>query len=178
MVPERVCLCGFMGSGKTTVGTALARRLDYDFVDLDARIEQIEGQSIAQIFHASGEACFRELEEREGLAMLKRNRIVVGLGGGALASPRLLQAVCRSSFLVYLTAPPAELYRRTRAHGERPLLARAPCYSEFLQVFEARMIERQPGYERAELQVDTDGLMPDQVAERIWQALRTAPADA
>src|ERR1700681_4889174 len=94
-VPEyrMVCLTGFMGSGKSTVGRLLAAQLAWRFADLDAEIENESGLSISQIFAQKGEAVFRDIEHERlarvlGSASERNARLVLALGGGTFAQPR------------------------------------------------------------------------------------------
>src|SRR5271169_2079149 len=107
-----VFLVGFMGSGKNTVGQELARRLSWDFVDLDARIEAREGQTIPEIFRVHGEPAFRSAETNalRDLARSLARDSVVALGGGAFVQEtnRELLRAWRS---VFLDAPVSELWQ-------------------------------------------------------------------
>ena len=85
--PTRVVLVGFMGSGKTSVGRVLARRLGYLFEDMDRRIEERTGRTIADIFREDGEEAFREMECEEARALVSLPRRVVAAGGGAFTRP-------------------------------------------------------------------------------------------
>src|SRR5271168_5003399 len=94
-VPECrvVCLTGFMGSGKSTVGRLLAAQLAWRFADLDNEIERDSGLSISQIFAQKGESVFREIEHEcldraLGSASARNTRMVLSLGGGTFAQPR------------------------------------------------------------------------------------------
>src|ERR1700674_3023375 len=89
---QTICLAGFMGSGKTTVGTLLARQLAWRFVDLDDRIEESAGITIAQFFERHGESAFRQLEAEQlraalGRALELKEGTVLALGGGTYAQP-------------------------------------------------------------------------------------------
>ena len=91
-----ICLAGFMGSGKTTVGTLLARQLAWRFEDLDVRIEQSTGLAISTIFERRGETAFREIEREEFEKTLGRvaesgEPIVLALGGGTYAQPGMVE---------------------------------------------------------------------------------------
>src|SRR5712664_1277785 len=90
--PQIVCLAGFMGSGKTTIGTLLARQLAWRFVDLDDRIEESAGLRISEFFERHGEPAFRSLEAEQFRAVLGRaaetkESVVLALGGGTYAQP-------------------------------------------------------------------------------------------
>lgn len=119
-----VYLTGFMGTGKSVVGRALARRLRRSFVDLDAAIERASGKSVAELFEKRGEAAFRRLERAALVKTAKRGGLVVALGGGALLDKRNLALVEKTGVLVKLTCSRRELVRRLRASRfSRPLLA-------------------------------------------------------
>jgi shikimate kinase len=170
MGPDRVCLCGFMGAGKTEVGRRLASLLGYAFLDLDDVVSESENQGIPRLFSEKGEAYFRACEDREARTLLDRRQIIVALGGGALTGADLLTRVRERSCLVYLQASPEVLFGRIRG-GDRPLLAGVENIADFRRVHDALMENRRPGYEQAELTVETDALNAAQVTERIFQAL-------
>lgn len=109
-----------MGSGKTTVGLALARLLNWQFLDLDDEIERDAGRPISEIFDSEGEAEFRERETRAILNMTGRRETVIATGGGAVVSPDNRAALYRLGPIVCLDAPPAVLWDRA-CHGDRPL---------------------------------------------------------
>ncbi len=120
-----IWLTGFMGSGKSTVGRALARRLDLPFIDLDHEIERREGRTISAIFAESGEAAFRESERRALQGLSTAAEPVVATGGGIVIDPRNRQLMDHTGLRVWLNCPPAELARRlaadSAAGAHRPL---------------------------------------------------------
>ena len=123
-VRATVYLTGFMGTGKSVVGRALARRLRRAFVDLDAEIERAAGASVAEVFSRRGEAAFRRLERRALQKTARRGGLVVALGGGALLDKRNAALVGRTGVLVKLSCSRRELVRRLRpARASRPLLS-------------------------------------------------------
>src|ERR1700687_5226873 len=116
--PRLVCLAGFMGSGKSTIGQLLARQAGHRFVDLDTLIEQRSGLSIRDFFERHGEARFRELERETLVHILgeiseKGQPAVLALGGGTYAQPSN-QAVLREqgAAVVWLDCPVDELFAR------------------------------------------------------------------
>jgi shikimate kinase len=148
---------GFMASGKSTVGQELARRLDWDFVDLDTRIEARERQTVAEIFREHGETGFRLAETNAivdllsdiGRDSLTRNS-VVALGGGAFAQQGNRELL-RQWPSVFLDAPATELWQRSLTDGiERPLRTDP---ERFAQLYE----ERLPFYREATMTVVTSG---------------------
>jgi len=143
--PGPVALVGFMGAGKSSVGRALAARLGLAFVDCDEVIAR-EAGPIPQIFARSGEAGFRSLERevvRRVLADAGVHPRVVALGGGAVLSSEVREALAGFPLVVWLTAPIDDLWRRVTSGGEaeRPLAAD-------LEAFRARYEERAALYEQ------------------------------
>jgi shikimate kinase len=169
-VARTVCLVGFMGAGKSSVGRALAGRFGCGFVDLDDRIEAREERSIAEIFRQSGEAEFRRAEHaalRDLLSELGSSSSVIALGGGAFVqadNARLLQQACIPS--VFLDAPVEELFRRCQEQQlDRPL-RRDP--EQFRKLHEAR----RAGYMAAALRVETSGKDVETVAAEVANSLK------
>jgi shikimate kinase len=167
---RRVCLIGFMGVGKTTVGKALARRLGWSFRDLDEVIERRHGKSVAVIFAEDGEPEFRRLESAALEDLLNgneaRGNLVLALGGGAFVQPHNRRALEKSGAItVLLEAPLAELRRRCLGDGRtRPL---AGDERQFEQLFTAR----RSAYGLAQARVDTMKKDVEQVAGEIEQVL-------
>ena len=117
-----LALVGFMGAGKSAVGMGVAHRRSLPFVDSDAVIEEQMGP-IAEIFAVHGEAHFRAVERDVCTALLERARavpMVVSLGGGAVLSEDVREALRGVTHVAWLTAPPDVLWERVAAGGERP----------------------------------------------------------
>jgi len=149
-----ILLCGPMGSGKSSVGRALAELLGWPFVDSDACIERDAGLSVAQIFEREGEAGFRR-RERETLGSLPARGSVIALGGGAVEAPENREILRGKGNLVWLDARPETLVARIGADAGRPLLSGldTPARIERLRELSTR---RAPAYASAELRVETD----------------------
>jgi shikimate kinase len=166
-----------MGAGKTTVGRIMAKRLGWEFCDLDERIERRQGRSVAVIFRHSGEAAFRDLEHaelRRLLSALLGRPVVVALGGGAIAQPRNLSLLRRRKFpIVFLDAPIETLRRRclrqARLAGiQRPLLGT-------MTEFRNRHARRHESYRRASLRTETVGRRPSSIASQLITTLHLVP---
>jgi shikimate kinase len=167
--PNRIVLVGFMGSGKSAVGTRLAVRLGYGFEDMDRRIEKRTGRSIAAIFAEQGEEAFREEELREADAIAQLDRRVVATGGGAFAQPQTRARLQEGALTVWLRCNTEELLARVPADGTRPLAGNRA-------IMRALLAEREPSYRLADLEVDTSGATPGQVANRIADLIEQSSA--
>jgi shikimate kinase len=153
MPVRAVFLVGFMASGKTTVARELARRLDWDFVDLDTLIESRERQTISEIFRDRGESAFRLAETsalRDLTESLERNT-VIALGGGTFTQTKNRELL-RSCPSVFLEIPLDELWHRSfQDPTKRPL--RNDNLAEFARLYESRL----PFYRQATMTVVTSG---------------------
>ena len=153
-------LLGFMGSGKTTI----ARKLDSDFVDMDALLEERLGMSIARFFEEKGEVAFRQLEE-EVLADLLKTDKVISTGGGIVISPRNRALLKQNSDNIYLKASFEILYQRISADkdNQRPLFLKN-SKEELLAIFN----ERQAWYQEvASKVIDVSKLSPEEIIEEL-----------
>ena len=153
-------LLGFMGSGKTTI----ARKLDSDFVDMDALLEGRLGMPIARFFEEKGEAAFRQLEE-EVLADLLKTDKVISTGGGIVISPRNRALLKQNPDNIYLKADFETLYQRISADkdNQRPLFLK-----NSKEGLAAIFNERQVWYEEVANQiVDVSSLSPEEIIEEL-----------
>ncbi|MGK5553532.1 shikimate kinase [Actinomadura kijaniata] len=165
MAPKAV-LIGPPGSGKSTVGTALAERLDVALRDTDADVEAAAGKPISDIFVDDGEERFRALERAAVAAALAEHDGVLALGGGAILAPET-QELLAGHTVVYLQVGLAEAVKRVGLNSARPLLVLNPR-SQLRKLLE----ERLPIYERlAVITVATDQRTPDEVVEEIVKEL-------
>lgn len=158
-----ITLCGFMGSGKTTVGRIVADALGCPFMDLDELIVKKAGKPIPQIFSEDGEAAFRQTEAallRQTVSKYAENTAVLALGGGAVTTPASATLLREKTVCIYLKAFLDTLLQRLE--GET---AGRPLADDRLA---ERLAAREPLYEEtAHVIVDTDGLSPEQVADEI-----------
>ena len=159
-------LVGLPGSGKTTVGQAVAARTSRRFLDLDQEIERREGRSISQIFGEKGEPYFRakERELTEELALV--GNMIVAPGGGWAADPDVVSIVCPPSRLVYLrVTPETALKRLGPMRMMRPLLSRPDPLAELRRILQAR----KAAYESAAYVVSTELYDLKGVIEKITE---------
>jgi shikimate kinase len=169
----KAVLVGLPGSGKSTIGRRLARALGVRLLDSDVAIEQQTGRTIADIFATDGEQEFRRIEEGVIRAALVEHDGVLSLGGGAVTSPGVRDALAGHT-VIYLEINANEGVRRTGGNTVRPLLA-GPDRAD---KFRALMATRVPLYRRvATMRVDTNRRNPGAVVRYIVSRLQ-APAGA
>lgn len=176
MLPTRIFLTGFMGSGKSTVGPELARTLGYEFLDLDQEIEQRAGKPIPVIFSTEGEAAFRKLEADMLREVAQRKHTVVALGGGALTFEENLHVALSSGLVVYLKVPTEHLVRRLRGRTGRPLIMGSEgstLSDEALRQRVDMMIGvREPFYSQAHVTIETGGMDFGETVDAVLRAVR------
>lgn len=159
-------LVGLPGSGKTTVGEAVAERLGRTFLDLDQEIERREGRSISEIFGEKGEPYFRRKEEEVTEELTLVGNMVIAPGGGWVTNPRNIAKVRPPSKLVYLrVSPDAAFERLGPLRGMRPLLSRPDPLAEL----ERLLSQRRGAYESADAVVDTELYELQRVIEKVVQ---------
>ena len=169
MAPKAV-LVGLPGSGKSTIGRRLSKALGVSLLDTDAAIEQRTGRTIADIFAADGEQEFRRIEEEVVRAALAEHDGVVSLGGGAVTTPAVCEALAGHT-VIYLEISAREGVRRSGGNTVRPLLA-GPDRAE---KFRALMAKRTPLYRRvATIRVNTNRRNPGAVVRHIVSRLEAA----
>ena len=170
---QMLCLAGFMGSGKTTVGGLLARQLAWRFVDLDDRIEASAGLRIPEIFERLGEPAFRQMEADQLRAALGRvfefnESIVLALGGGTYAQPGAPEFLRAAGVpVIWLDTPVEALLARCMTMTGRPLFRDENSFRALYQ-------QRLPSYQLAEHRVDSSGDPGRVVAEILSRGIVSA----
>ena len=156
-----IALTGFMGCGKTTVGQELARRIAWNFIDLDEMIEEVSGMGIPDIFACEGEEGFRARELRALRELIQNQReTVIALGGGTLTQPAAAELVKGKATVVYLEIDAKEAWQRVFDSG-RPL---ARELEQFIPLLESR----RPIYEKiADITVSASLVNPKEIAQQI-----------
>jgi shikimate kinase len=160
---RNVVLCGFMATGKSSVGKALAALLGYQFLDMDAFIEAETGMPIPQIFAARGEPAFRELECQVVELAAERSGCVIATGGGTIVNRKNFENLKRNGIVIALTADPEVILLRTGSGESRPMLGKG----DRLQRIRDLMQQRSAAYALADITVDTSSNSIEEVARII-----------
>ena len=157
---EKIYLVGFMGAGKTTLAKALAKRLDWQAVDIDELIETRERAAVAEIFARQGESYFRAAERSVLADQLGKPHVVVATGGGTFVDVQNRAAILRDGLAVWLDVPLERLVDRIPADGRRPLAADRSG-------FERLYHQRRTAYEQAHLRLDAGRAGVDALVEQL-----------
>ncbi len=172
-----IYLCGFVGSGKSTLGALLADAFSWEFVDLDRLIEAELQKPIPLIFQQNGEMLFRDVESQILQKLVRLDKKVIALGAGTVSNPLNIQMVKDSGILIYLHATPEEIFKRV-APSEKRLLFFSPdaatplTDSELLKRIRHFMALRTPAYEQSHIRVETSGREIEAVLEEIILKLK------
>ncbi|PWT74854.1 MAG: shikimate kinase [Proteobacteria bacterium] len=173
--PSNIFLVGMMGAGKTSVGRLLARHLGKTFYDSDQVIESRTGVKIPVIFDLEGEAGFRARETAVLKELTALCGIVLATGGGAVLSPINRELLGSRGSVVYLKAPVAELWNRTRQCRNRPLLQATDPYARLIELHQ----QRDPLYhEVAHVVVETGAQSLKSLVHKLEQRLLRAQSEA
>jgi XRE family aerobic/anaerobic benzoate catabolism transcriptional regulator len=168
--PRFIALIGLRGAGKSTVGPMLARRLKTEFVELDKRVEEAAGMSLAEIFATHGEAYYRKLERESILGLFRNGGCVLAPGGSVVVDVESWELIKRRCFTVWLHATPNEFMRRMRRQGDtRPMQGRPSAMDEL----KALLARREQLYAESHLVVRTTHKSPRQVVTQIAEAAAT-----
>jgi len=165
---RNVILCGFMATGKSSVGKRLAAKLHYQFLDMDSLIEEETGMTIPQIFSSQGEPAFRALESRMVERIAGWTGYVVATGGGTIVNPQNLETLKRCGVVISLTADIRTILLRSGKGDTRPLLQGENKSERIRQLME----KREPFYAQADIVQDTSTLNINQVVRRLVERLQ------
>ncbi|MGA2091198.1 MAG: shikimate kinase [Endomicrobiales bacterium] len=163
-----IALTGFMGTGKTTTGKLLAKKLGWEFVDIDAIIERNAEMSVSDIFAHFGELNFRDRETQAIKQLSTLDKKVFSCGGGAVLRSENMDILEKTGMIVCLTASPEVIYQRVHHHTTRPLLK----VSDPLKTIKELLATREPFYRRCTCTINSDTLSPEQIVEEILKLIK------
>jgi shikimate kinase len=168
---RNIGLIGFMGTGKTTIGRALANSIGRQFYDTDTLVESAIGKTIPQIFLEDGEGSFRKIESGVVKEVCEKEFAVISFGGGAILSKTNVEVIRKSSIVVLLKASVETILKRTASNSYRPLLnvEEDDAESRIISLIKSRRVL----YESAmDFAVEIDDLSIQQAVEEIIGRLR------
>ena len=181
---RHIFLVGFSGSGKSTVGSRLARLLKAEFYDTDMLIEQRCGKPIDRIFSEDGEDAFRRLESQVINELINRNepRMVIALGAGAFEKRKNWNVVKRNGTVVYLSCSVREIYKRLKEKTDRPLLQVSPAKGETQRQAVLRRIkdllgQRKRIYAQADIRISTTNKSIDETVRHLYRRIQSCDAN-
>ena len=159
---KNLVLTGMMGSGKSTIGNYLSKKLKMEFFDIDDLIEKKLSLSIFQIFQNKGEEFFRKIEEEESKKYIQKGGVVIALGGGAFINKKIRERVKENSVSVWLDLNSDELYKKTRINKKRPLLDNI-SEQDFKKLYD----ERKKIYSLANFKINCNSKSKDEIVNEI-----------
>ena len=160
---KNLTLTGMMGVGKSTIGKILAKKLEYNFIDIDKIIEDREKLSINLIFKDKGENYFRKIENEVTLSELKRDNSVISLGGGAFLNNVIRKNAKKFSISFWLDLPVDELVKRLRKSKQRPLLLKQKTSDAVKKIY----FERKKIYNKADYRIKCKSFKSGEIARKI-----------
>lgn len=160
MTSDKIYLVGFMGAGKTTVGRALGRRLEWRVEDVDERIEARERRTVASLFAQQGEPYFRQVERQVLAELLPHRNVVIATGGGTFAETDNRAVMLADGAVAWLDLPLAGLLDRIPLDGRRPLAADRPQMEQLYH-------RRQLAYAHAHVRIDAARPLPEVVEQLL-----------
>jgi XRE family aerobic/anaerobic benzoate catabolism transcriptional regulator len=165
-----IALIGLRGAGKSTLGKLLAKKIGWNFVELNKEIEAQNGLSVAEIIALYGQEGFRRMEQNALNQLLARKEpIVLATGGGIVSEPLTFDLILSSFYTIWLKAAPEEHMGRVRKQGDlRPMADDRSAMAELRNI----LVSREPLYARASATVDTAGLSVDAAAARLIDTVR------
>ena len=160
---KNLTLTGMMGVGKSTIGKILAKKLNYNFVDVDKLIESKENLSINLIFKHKGENYFRKIEYKVILSELKNNNSVISLGGGAFLNTTIRKNAKKLSTSFWLDVPVDELIKRLKKNKKRPLLLNKNLNETVKKIY----FDRKKIYNEADYRIKCNSLRSGEIVNKI-----------
>ena len=165
---KNLVLLGMMGSGKSTIGLLLSRRLNIKFIDVDHKIENEVGMKISDIFMQKGEKYFRNLEEKITLKALKSVNQVISLGGGSFINNRIRKEVLANHISLWLDCDASILLKRIKNTSKRPLAFKATD-----QEIKKLIIKRSKIYSKANIKINCNKLSKTEIVKKIIKIYET-----
>ena len=165
---ENLVFLGMMGSGKSSIGAIVAKKMNLDFIDIDKEIEKELGISIKKIFETKGENYFRQIEEKITLEKLKSNSSVISLGGGAFTNREIRNNVLKNHLSFWLNWSNDILLNRIKNSKKRPLAFNS-SENEIIDLIK----KRSNIYSKALYKIECDNLTKNEIVKEILKIYET-----
>ena len=159
---ENLVFLGMMGSGKSSIGLLVAKKLKLNFIDIDNEIENDLGKTIKKVFEEKGEDFFRKIEEKITLKKLKLSPVVISLGGGAFANKNIRKEVLKDHLSFWLNWNNKTLLNRIKNSKKRPLAFNS-SNNELIELIKKRSYI----YSKALFEIKCDNLTKDEIVDKI-----------
>jgi len=159
---ENLVFLGMMGSGKSSIGSIISKKLNIDFIDVDKQIEKKMGLTISKIFEIKGEKYFREIEEAITLKVLKKNKIIISLGGGAFLNNKIKKEILDNHISFWLNWEIKTLINRIKKSQKRPVAFNASKI-DLIELIKKRSIV----YSKAMYKINCENLTKNEIVKNI-----------
>ena len=159
---ENLVFLGMMGSGKSSIGLIVSKKLNIDFIDIDQQIEKKTGMTIAKIFQIEGEEYFRKIEETITLKVLKRSRTVISLGGGAFLNNKIKKDILENHISFWLNWDIKTLINRIKNSHKRPVAFNA-SKNDLVELIKKRSFV----YSKAMYKIDCENYTKNEVVKNV-----------
>jgi len=165
---ENLVFLGMMGSGKSSIGSLVAKKLKFDFLDIDDEIEKNSKKTIKKIFEEKGEDYFRKIEEQTTLKKLKLNSVVISLGGGAFINKNIRKEILKNHLSFWLNWDKRILLSRIRNSSKRPLVINASD-DQLINLIK----KRSNIYSKALYEIKCDNLTKNEIVDKVIKIYET-----
>ena len=159
---ENIVFLGMMGSGKTSIGLLISKKLNLQFYDIDQIIEKELDMSISDIFEKKGEKFFRDIEEKTTLKILKKKWIVVSLGGGAFINKKIREEILKNHLSFWLNWNSKTLIQRIKKNQKRPIALKSST-SELIDLIKKRSVV----YSKSKYKINCEKLSKNEIVNEI-----------